>query len=89
MFEQDEGAINGWQKYNLDNFVTLTHSWNTIVDVRRASYTTREKARTFSIADGDTIDFELTVHRKCSDESRTYSFSETLRMPYPLEKMEE
>lgn len=88
-FEQDEGAINGWQKYNRDNFVTLTNSGNTIVDIRRAYYTTRENAKTFSIADGDTIDFELTVHRKCSDESKTYSFSEILKMPYPLEKAEE
>lgn len=89
VFEQDEGAINGWQKYSRDNFVTLTNSGNTIVSVGRTYFTTRENAKSFSVADGDLMEFELTVHRKCSDESRSYSFGETLKMQYPLEKAEE
>lgn len=88
-FEQDEGAINGWQKYNRNEFVTLTNSGNTIVTVSRAFYTTRENAKVFTIADGDELNFKLTVHRKCSNESKEYSFGETLKMPYSLIETEE
>lgn len=88
-FEQDEGAINGWQKYNRNEFVTLTSSGNTIVTVSRAFYTTRENAKVFTIADGDELNFKLTVHRKCSNESKEYSFGETLKMPYSLIETEE
>lgn len=88
-FEQDEGAINGWQKYNRNEFVKLTNSGNTIVTVSRAFYTTRENAKDFSIADGDELKFKLTVHRKCSNESKEYSFGETLKMPYSLIETEE
>lgn len=89
VFEQDEGAINGWQKYNRNEFVTLTNSGNTIVTVSRAFYTTRENAKNFTVADGDSLNFKLTVHRKCSNESREYSFGETLKLPYPLINTEE
>lgn len=88
-FEQDEGAINGWQKYNRNEFVTLTNTGNTIVTVSRAFYTTRENAKKFSIADGDELKFKLTVHRKCSNESKEYSFGENLKMPYSLIETEE
>lgn len=88
-FEQDEGAINGWQKYNRNEFVTLTNSGNTIVTVSRAFYTTRENAKNFSIADGDELKFKLTVHRKCSNESKEYSFGENIKMPYSLIETEE
>lgn len=88
-FEQDEGAINGWQKYNRNEFVTLTNSGNTIVTVSRAFYTTRENAKDFTIADGDELNFKLTVHRKCSNESKEYSFGETFKMPYSLIETEE
>ena len=89
IFEQDEGAINGWQKYNRNKFVTLTNTGNTIVTVSRAFYTTRENAKNFTIADGDELEFKLTVHRKCSNESKEYSFSETIKLPYSLIETEE
>lgn len=88
-FEQDEGAINGWQKYNRNEFVTLTNTGNTIVTVSRAFYTTRENAKNFTIADGDELKFKLTVHRKCSNESKEYSFSEAIKLPYSLIETEE
>ncbi len=87
-FEQDEGAINGWQKYNRNQFVFLTNEGNTVVSVSRAFYTTRDMAKTFKPVDGDALNFKLTVHRKCSDETREYTFSEVLKMPYSLINME-
>lgn len=89
VFEQDEGAINGWQKYNRNEFVSLTDTGNTVVTVSRAFYTTRDKAKNFSVADGDELKFKLTVHRKCSNETKEYSFAEKIKMPYSLIKMEE
>ena len=87
--EQDEGAINGWQKYSRVNFVPLTVSYNTILSVGRAFYTTRENKKTFTPKEGDELEFKLTVLRKCSNESREYTFRETLKLPYPLIDVEE
>ncbi len=87
-FEQDEGEINGWQKYNRNEFVSLTKTGNTVVTVSRAFYTTRSNAKRFKIADGDGIKFKLTVHRKCSDETKEYTYNETIKMPYSLIKTE-
>lgn len=89
VFEQDEGAINGWQKYNRNEFVSLTNTGNAIVSVSRAFYTTRANAKKFSVSDGDELKFKLTVHRKCSNETKEYSYSETLKMPYALIETEE
>lgn len=89
IFEQDEGAINGWQKYNRNEFVSLTNTGNTIVSVSRAFYTTRANAKKFSVSDGDELKFKFTVHRKCSNETKEYSYSETLKMPYALIETEE
>lgn len=88
-FEQDEGAINGWQKYNRNEFVSLTNTGNTIVSVSHAFYTTRANAKKFSVSDGNELKFKLTVHRKCSNETKEYSYSETLKMPYALIETEE
>ncbi len=88
VFEQDEGAINGWQKYNRNEFVKLTDTGNTIVSVSRAFYTTRNNAKHFSIKDGDALKFKLTVLRKCSNEKKEYVFSETVKIPYSLIKTE-
>lgn len=88
-YEQDEGAINGWQTYSKVNFVPLTVSYSTILSVGREFYTTRENKKTFMPKDGDELVFKLTVHRKCSDESRDYMYSETLKLPYPLIEVEE
>lgn len=88
-YEQDEGAINGWQKYNRTNFYPLTASYNTILSVGRAFYTTRANKATYVPKDGDQIEFKLTVLRKCSNETREYTFSENLKLPYPLIEVEE
>ena len=88
-YEQDEGAINGWQKYDRTNFYPLTNSYDTIVSVGRAYYTTREHKETFVPKDGDQIELKLTVLRKCSNETREYTFKETLKIPYPLIEVEE
>lgn len=89
VFEQDEGAINGWQKYNRNEFVKLTNTGNTIVTVSRAFYTTRENAKNFTIKEGDILKFKLTALRKCSNESKEYSFSEIIKLPYSLIETEE
>jgi len=88
-FEQDEGAVNGWQKYNRNEFVKLTSSGNTIVSVGRAFYTTREKTKHFTVTEGDALKFRLTVRRICSNESKEYSFNESIKMPYSLIETEE
>lgn len=88
-YEQDEGAINGWQTYNRVNFVPLTASYNTILSVGRAFYTTRANKQTFVPKEGDEISFKLTVLRKCSNETREYTYKETLKLPYPLIEVEE
>lgn len=88
-YEQDEGAINGWQKYDRTNFYPLTASYNTIISVGRAFYTTRANKATCVPKDGDQIGFKLTVLRKCSNETREYTFNETLKLPYPLIEVEE
>lgn len=88
-YEQDEGAINGWQKYDRTNFYPLTATYNTILSVGRAFYTTRANKATFVPKDGDKLEFKLTVLRKCSNETREYIFTETLKLPYPLIEVEE
>ena len=88
-YEQDEGAINGWQKYDRTNFYPLTLSYNTILSVGREFYTTRANKANFVPKDGDEIKFKLTVLRKCSNEKREYTFTETLKLPYPLAETEE
>lgn len=88
-YEQDEGAIIGWQKYDRRKFYSLTASYNTILSVSRAFYTTRANKEKCVPKDGDQIEFKLTVLRKCSNETREYTFSETLKLPYPLIEVEE
>ncbi len=87
-YEQDEGAINGWQEYSRVHFVPLTASYNTIYSVNRAFYTTRENAATFTPQDGDELEFKLTVLRKCSNETREYVLKETLKLPFSLMDVE-
>lgn len=88
-YEQDEGAINGWQEYSRTNFYPLTASYNTIVSVGRAFYSTRANKSVYVPEDGDKLEFKLTVLRKCSNETREYEFAETLKLPYPLDEVEE
>ncbi len=88
-FEQDEGAVNGWQEYRRDEFVYLTSNNPTVVSVNRAYYTTREYAKEFKPCDGDEIEFKLTVHRKCSDETREYVYKEQIKLPYALIETED
>lgn len=89
VFEQDEGAINGWQKCSRTDFVSITNSDKTILSVGRAFYTTRADKKTFRPKEGDTLEFKLTVHRKCSDETREYTYNDTIKLPYPLIDVED
>ncbi len=88
-FEQDEGAINGWQKYSRDRFVKLTLTGNTVFSVSRAFYTTRDKMSSFKPCEGQELKFKLTVLRKCSGEMREYEYTECMKLPYPLINVEE
>lgn len=85
-YEQDEGAINGWQKYSRCNFVSATNSYKTIFSITRAFYTTREDMKTYKPEDGDEITFRLTVRNKTTKETKEYIFAENLKLPFDIEK---
>ena len=85
VFEQDEGAINGWQTYTRNEYRAITASENTIVSVSRPFYTTRANKSNYTPNSGDELQFKLTVLRKCSNESKEYIYSEQLQLPFPIE----
>lgn len=85
-YEQDEGAINGWQKYSRCSFVSSTNSYKTIYSITRLFYTTRDDMETYMPKDGDEINFRLTVRNKATKETREYIFTENLKLPYDIEK---
>ena len=85
-YEQDEGAINGWQKYSRCNFVSASNSYKTIYSITRAFYTTREDMKTYKPSDGDEITFRLTVRNKTTNKTKMYTFTESLKLPYEIEK---
>lgn len=86
IYEQDEGAINGWQKYSRCNFVSASNSYKTIYSITRAFYTTRDDMKTYKPNDGDEITFRLIVRNKVTKETREYTFTESLKLPYEIEK---
>ena len=88
-FEQDEGAILGWQSYSRIHYAKIVVSSAPIFSVSRAYYATRENMKTFKPKDGDKLEFTLTVCRKCSGETRKYEYTDVLKMPYPLIDMGE
>lgn len=83
-YEQDEGAINGWQKYSRCNFVPASNSYKTIYSITRAFYTTRDDMKTYKLNDGDEITFRLIVRNKLTKETREYIFTEILKLPYEI-----
>ena len=85
-YEQDEGAINGWQKYSRCNFVSASNSYKTIYSITRAFYTTRDDMKTYKPEDGDEITFRLTVRNKTTKETKEYIFAENLKLPFDIEK---
>ena len=85
-YEQDEGAINGWQKYSRCNFVSASNYYKTIYSISRVFYTTRDNIETYMPKDGDVINFRLTVRNKVTSETREYIFTEKLKLPYDIEE---
>ena len=85
-YEQDEGAINGWQKYSRCNYVSVSNSYKTIYSITRAFYTTRGDMKTYKPNDGDEITFRLTVRNKVTSETQEYIFMEELKLPYDIEE---
>ena len=83
-YEQDEGAINGWQKYSRCNFVSASNSYKTIYSITRAFYTTRDDMKTYKPGNGDEITFRLTVRNKVTGQSKEYIFTEALKLPYEI-----
>ncbi|MBR5613982.1 MAG: copper amine oxidase N-terminal domain-containing protein [Clostridia bacterium] len=83
-YEQDEGAINGWQKYSRCNFVSASNSYKTIYSITRAFYTSRDDMKTYKPKDGDEITFRLTVRNKVTKETKEYIFTEALKLPYEV-----
>ena len=83
-YEQDEGAINGWQKYSRCNFMPATNSYKTICSITRAFYTTRDDMKNYKPNDGDEITFRLIVRNKMTKETREYIFTEFLKLPYEI-----
>ena len=83
-YEQDEGAINGWQKYSRCNFVSASNSYKTIYSITRAFYTTRDDMKTYKAGNGDEITFRLTVRNKVTGQSKEYIFTEALKFPYEI-----
>ena len=89
IYEQDEGAINEWQKYSRCNFVSCTNSYKTIYSISRVFYTTRDDMKTYKPNDGDEIAFRLSVRNKATKETKMYTFTENLKLPYEIEKYSE
>jgi len=89
IYEQDEGAINGWKKYSRCNFVSCTNSYKTIYSISRVFYTTREAMSAYQPKGGDEITFMLTVRNKATKETKMYTFTENLKLPYEIEKYSE
>ena len=83
-YEQDEGAINGWQKYSRCNFISASNSYKTIYSITRAFYTTRDDMKTYKPEDGDEIIFRLIVRNKVTSETKEYIFTESLKLPYEI-----
>ena len=83
-YEQDEGAINGWQKYSRCNFVSASNSYKTIYSITRAFYTIREDMKTYKPNEGDEITFRLTVRNKLTQKTQEYIFTESLKLPYEV-----
>ena len=85
-YEQDEGAINGWQKYSRRNFVSASNSYKTIYSISRVFYTTRDDMKAYKPKEEDEITFRLIVRNEDTEETKEYTFTESLKLPYEIEK---
>ena len=88
-YEQDEGAINGWQKYSRCNFISASNGYKTIYSITRVFYTTRDDMKIYNPEDSDEITFRLTVRNKLTQKTQEYIFTERLKLPYDIEKYSE
>ena len=85
-YEQDEGAINGWQKYSRRNFVSASNSYKTIYSISRVFYTTRDDMKAYKPKEEHEITFRLIVRNEDTEETKEYTFTESLKLPYEIEK---
>ena len=86
IYEQDEGAISGWQKYSRCNFVSASNSYKTIYSISRVFYTTRDDMKAYKPKEEDEITFRLIVRNEDTEETKEYTFTESLKLPYEIEK---
>lgn len=77
--EQDEGAINGWQPLNLNQWRKITLNFTSIFTVIKRTYTTRANMEKLKLYDGMPMEFVLSVKRMCSGEVKEYHYTETLK----------
>lgn len=77
--EQNEGAINGWQTLNLNQWRKLTLNFTSIFTVIKDNYTTRANKEKLKLYDGMPLEFVLSVKRMCSGEVKEYNYTETLK----------
>jgi hypothetical protein len=74
-----EGAINGWQTVQLNQWRQIYYPDSPLFVVNKKYLTTRENMKSFNLQDGMTLNFVLKVKRKCSGEIKEYTFSETYK----------
>lgn len=79
VMEQDEGAINGWQTVNLNQWRHITLADTTIFTVIKKTYTTRSNMEKLKLYDGMPLEFVLSVKRMCSGKVKEYHYTETLK----------
>lgn len=85
-YEQDEGAINGWQQYSRNHFMQIHNSYNIILSITRPFYTTRANKQTYKPTEGDELSFKVTVRNKTTGEEKDYLYNETLQLPFEIEE---
>lgn len=82
-FDEDMGAILGWQTHDNNQWRSIQYSDDSIFTVSSKYYTTRENKKALELKDGMPMEFTLSVKRLCSGEVKEYHYTETFKYPYP------